>query len=56
MLVEECELLRRDLLTTDLDVTGQFASEADMKEWNWSEKLDDYHTFSLEMLSHTFLV
>ena len=38
--VQECELLRSDLLQQDMDVEGQFASEEWMRtEWKWSEKL-----------------
>lgn len=38
--IEECELLRSDLLQYDLDVEGQHASEQMMKEdFGWSEFL-----------------
>lgn len=36
--MEECELVRSDLLQNDLDVEGEFVSEQVMKEeWEWSE-------------------
>lgn len=36
--IEECELIRADLLQSDLDVQGEFVSEETMRdEWNWSE-------------------
>ena len=38
--IEQCELLRSDLLQNDLDIEGEFASEATMRdEWQWSEWL-----------------
>lgn len=38
--MEECELIRTDLLENDLDIQGQFASEVRMRdEFGWSETL-----------------
>ena len=39
--LEECELLRSDLLENDLNVEGEFVTEDVLRdEWGWSEKLD----------------
>lgn len=38
--IQECELLRSDLLQHDLDVQGQFVSEKTMREWGWTEILE----------------
>ncbi len=38
--MEECELLRSDMLQSELNVEGEFVSESTMKDWNWSENLD----------------
>ena len=35
--MEECEVIRADLLQNDLDVQGEFVTEATMEEWGWSE-------------------
>lgn len=38
--VEECELIRSDMLENDLAVEGEFATEETMRdEWKWSELL-----------------
>lgn len=35
--MEECEMLRADSLTHDLDIEGEFVTEQTMKDWGWSE-------------------
>jgi len=38
--IEECELIRSDMLENDLDIQGQFASEQQMRdEFGWTETL-----------------
>ena len=38
--IEECELIRADMLENTLEVTGEFVTEQCMREeWNWSELL-----------------
>ena len=45
--IEECELIRADLLEQELVVDGQFVTEDTMQEWGWSECLVSSY-FSLE--------
>ena len=38
--LEECELLRSDMLQNDLEVLGEFVTEKTLREkWEWSETL-----------------
>ena len=38
--IEECKMIRSDLLQNDLNIEGEFASEEKMRdEWNWTEIL-----------------
>lgn len=38
--VEECELIKADILENDLEVLGEFVTEETMKDvWEWSEIL-----------------
>ena len=38
--IQECELLRSDLLQHDLDIQGEFVSEQTMEQWGWTEILE----------------
>ena len=38
--MEECELLRSDMLDNELEVLGEYVSEKTLREdWQWSEPL-----------------
>ena len=37
--MEECEMIRSDLLQNNLKIEGEFVTQETMEEWGWSENL-----------------
>ena len=48
--LEECELIRADMLENELNVEGEFVTEDTLRdEWHWSEKLNSIQVTQIKI-------